>query len=220
MTRPPGRPLQGRAAFDALLRDIRACRVCIDQPLGKPLPHVPRPVVRASHTATIAVCGQAPGTRVHASGRPFDDASGVRLRAWMGVTPEEFYDERQIAFLPMGFCFPGLDSKGGDLPPRRECAGQWRERMIAQLPRVRLMLLVGHHAQRWHLARATGAPWRQPLSETVRDWRQTVNRTATPTLFPLPHPSWRNTGWLKANPWFDADVLPVLKTLVHEARVG
>ena len=212
------RPAQ--ATFDQLVRDIRACRVCVEQPTGRPLPHEPRPVVRASPTATIAVCGQAPGTRVHASGLPFDDASGVRLRTWMDVTPDQFYDERRVAFLPMGFCFPGLDTKGGDLPPRRECAVHWREQMIAQMPNVRLMLLVGHHAQRWHLTQANAAPWRRSLSETVRDWRQFVCHGAPPILFPLPHPSWRNTGWLKANPWFDAEVLPVLRTLVREARSG
>ena len=141
--------------LEALLGEIRACRVCVEQPRGKALPHEPRPVVRARRVRGIAICGQAPGTRVHASGIPFLDPSGDRLRAWMGVTPEAFYDEDRVAIVPMGFCFPGLDAHGSDLPPRRECAPLWRPRLLAELPRVRLVLAVGGYAQRWHIAEGT-----------------------------------------------------------------
>ncbi len=208
-------------AFDRLLTEIRACRTCIEAPLGKPLPHQPRPVVRARRSAVIAVCGQAPGTRVHASGLPFDDPSGVRLRDWMGVTVEEFYDDRVIAVLPMGFCFPGHDAKGGDLPPRRECAALWRERLIEGLPHLRLILLVGQYAQRWHLSRRFGAPWRQSLQATVEDWRRLSNAATAdaPVMMPLPHPSWRNNAWLRKNPWFDAELVPQLRALVAAARL-
>ena len=138
-------------ALDRLAAQIRACRICVDHPVGAPLAHAPRPVLRVSRTARIAVVGQAPGTRVHASGIPFSDASGERLRAWMGVTADEFYDVRRVAIVPMGFCYPGQDAHGGDLPPRRECAPRWRPRLFEQLPRIELMLLVGGYAQRWHL---------------------------------------------------------------------
>ena len=126
-----------------LLAEIRACRVCVEQPTGAPLPHAPRPVLRAAGSARIAICGQAPGTRVHASGVPFLDPSGDRLRGWMGVSPEEFYDEERVAIVPMGFCFPGLDGSGSDLPPRRECAPLWRERVLAALPDIQLLLPAG-----------------------------------------------------------------------------
>jgi uracil-DNA glycosylase len=214
----PRRRTAGSKAFVRLLRDVRNCRACVDTPIGRPLPHTARPVVRASAHAVIAICGQAPGTRVHASGLPFDDPSGARLRDWMGVTPAEFYDEQVIAFLPMGFCFPGNDAKGGDLPPRKECAPLWRDKVLHHLPQLQLMLLVGQHAQRWHLSRRFEGPWRPSLSETVQDWRRLVDGDALPTLIPLPHPSWRNTGWLKANPWFAAELLPDLRARVASAR--
>jgi uracil-DNA glycosylase len=205
------------SAFDRLLAEVRACRTCIDAPTGKPLPHEPRPVVRAQRSAVIAVCGQAPGTRVHASGLPFDDPSGVRLRAWMDVTSEQFYDDRHVAFLPMGFCFPGLDAQGGDLPPRRECALRWRSKLIADLPDLQLMLLVGQYAQRWHLSERFGKPWRSNLSQTVAAWRELIDDERQPSMIPLPHPSWRNNTWLKANPWFEAELVPFLRT--HVAKV-
>ena len=185
--------------------------------MGLPLPHEPRPVLRVSATARIAVCGQAPGTRVHASGAPFTDPSGVRLRSWMGVTDEEFYDARRVAVIPMGFCFPGLDAKGGDRPPRRECARTWHERLFGLLPNLDLLLLVGAYAQHWHLpARA-----RQPLAATVADWRliaaEGPSRThAHIVTMPLPHPSWRNNAWLKSRPWFETELLPELRRLVRE----
>jgi uracil-DNA glycosylase len=200
------------ADLDALVAGIRACRVCRDAPAGKALPHEPRPVVRVASTARIAICGQAPGVRVHNSGLPFDDPSGDRLRGWMGTTRAEFYDEALVAFVPMGFCFPGHDAKKGDLPPRRECARLWRTKLFAHLPNLQLMLLIGRHAQNWHLADGLAAP---NLSATVADWRRIYDSGTTPRLIVLPHPSWRNSGWLNRNPWFAADVLPVLQTDVR-----
>lgn len=195
-----------------LLAEIRACRVCADRPRGAPLPHTPRPVVRAAATARIAICGQAPGTRVHASGVPFLDPSGDRLRAWTAMTHDEFYDEARVAIVPMGFCFPGLDAHGSDLPPRRECAPLWRARLLAALPRVELILLVGSYAQRWHLPEARS----QSMTEVVRGWRVLIERSDRPRLVPLPHPSWRNNAWVKRNPWFEAELLPVLRAEVRE----
>jgi len=195
------------SALDRLVAEIRACRVCVEAPEGPPLPHEPRPVLRVSATARLAVVGQAPGTRVHASGVPFSDPSGVRLRAWMGVSAEEFYDARRVAIIPMGFCFPGLDAKGGDLPPRRECAKLWRARLLARVRELELVLLVGGYAQRWHLGLQASAS----LTGTVRNWRQIFERRGPPRYVPLPHPSWRNNAWLKANPWFEAELLPRLR---------
>lgn len=201
------------ANLQRLVRQIKGCRLCRDAPLGRPLPHEPRPVLRVSATARIAVCGQAPGTRVHASGVPFTDPSGERLRAWMGVTPDEFYDVTRVAVVPMGFCFPGLDAKGGDLPPRRECASAWRDDVFAHLRSVELVLLVGQYALRWHLGkRAQGN-----LTATVQDWRAIVAESQGPVMVPLPHPSWRNNVWLKANPWFEHDLLPDLRGRVRRA---
>ncbi len=192
------------ASLDRLLAEIRACRICRDHPAGPPLPHEPRPVLRASTTARILIVGQAPGTKVHASGRPFDDRSGDRLRGWMNISPEVFYDETRIAIAPMGFCFPGQDNKGADLPPRPECALHWRQRLMDHLVSVDLILLVGIYAQRWVL-RDTAGP---TLTETVRAGARMLTHPGGMCAIPLPHPSWRNTGWLKANPWFEADVLP------------
>ena len=190
-----------------LVREIRGCRICRDAPHGHPLPHEPRPVLRPSATARICICSQAPGVRVHASGMPFTDPSGDRLRAWLELTPEEFYDRRRIAIVPMGFCFPGHDAAGGDLPPRRECARTWHERLFAAMPQLELILAVGSYAQRWHLAdTATGS-----MTDTVKRWRDLLDANARPRLVPLPHPSWRNNAWLTANPWFERDLLPRLR---------
>ena len=178
-------------------------------PMGPPLPHEPRPVLRVSTTARIAVCGQAPGIRVHASGKPFTDPSGVRLRRWMGVTEEEFYDTRRVAIVPVGFCFPGYDDAGGDLPPRRECAPLWRARLFAELPRIELVLLIGHHAQRWHLG-AGGS-----MTRTVERWREIFDSPGQSCAIPLPHPSWRNNAWVNKNPWFEAEVIPHLQQEVR-----
>ncbi len=206
--------MSGQASLDALLAEIRACRVCVDTPAGRPLPHEPRPVIRASATARIAICGQAPGTRVHASGVPFTDPSGDRLRDWMGVTPEEFYDEALIAIVPMGFCFPGLDVKGSDLPPRRECAQHWRARVFGLMPKVQLLLLVGGYAQSWHLQAEQGAVGRT-VQHTVEHWREHLARRDGVPALPLPHPSWRNSGWLNRNSWFTTDLVPELRLLVR-----
>ncbi len=169
--------------------------------------HEPRPVLQVGATARIVIAGQAPGTRVHASGRPFTDPSGERLRAWMGIGEDMFYDPGLIAVVPMGFCFPGLDAKGGDLPPRRECAPRWRRAVMSHLARADLLLAVGLYAQKWHL----GALCQKTLSETVRGWRRCWDETQAPRVIPMPHPSWRNNAWLKKNPWFETDLLVHLR---------
>lgn len=173
-------------------------------------------MLQATTTARIAIAGQAPGTRVHQSGVPFTDPSGDRLREWMGISPEDFYDPSRIAILPMGFCFPGLDRAGGDLPPRRECAPLWRERLFRQLPHIELLLLVGLYAHRWHLPAGMAGP----VSETVRKAEAIVDIERHPRLFPLPHPSWRNSHWIKANPWFEEEVLPRLRLEITRALAG
>lgn len=198
------------AALDALALRIRACRICRDTPQGKPLPHEPRPVVVPSANARILVAGQAPGTRVHASGIPFNDPSGDRLRDWMGIDRDTFYDASRIAIAPMGFCFPGLDAKGSDLPPRRECAPAWRADLMALMGQVELVLVIGQYAQAWHLKDQRGPS----LTATVANWRALWEADSSPRVLALPHPSWRNTGWLKKNPWFEADLLPVLRAEV------
>ena len=169
--------------------------------------HDPRPVIRAAPSARILIVGQAPGTRVHAAGKPFTDPSGDRLRDWMGVDEDTFYDTSRIAIAPMGFCFPGLDAKGGDKPPRRECAPLWQEKVRAALPDIRLTLLVGQYAQRFHL----GSRMQQTLTETVRQ-----AESYGPEFLPLPHPSWRNNVWLKKNPWFEAKIIPMLRCRMKE----
>ena len=209
VTAPPAAD-PNASALDRIAARIRACRICIDEPKGTPLPHEPRPVLRVSGTARVAVAGQAPGTRVHKSGVPFTDPSGVRLRAWMGVTEAEFYDQSRIAIVPMGFCFPGLDANGGDRPPRRECAPAWRAELFQAMPRVRLVLAVGQYAHWWHLPGT-----RRPVTETVRRFGTEAKQGGAVRCLPLPHPSWRNSGWLKTNPWFETDVLPVLRAEVR-----
>ena len=194
--------------LNVLVSQIRKCRVCRDEPkTGKlPLPHEPRPVLQVSSVARVMIVGQAPGTRVHASGQPFTDPSGDRLRDWMGITEEVFYDPDKLAIVPMGFCFPGLDAKGGDLPPRTECAPLWRADLMQAMPQVRLVLAIGMYAQKWHM----GSQQKSTLTETVRNWRQ-YHEMNPVSVIPMPHPSWRNSGWLKKNPWFEAELLPVLK---------
>jgi uracil-DNA glycosylase len=207
------------ADLHRLVADIQACRICRDAPLGSPLPHEPRHVVRVASSARIAICGQAPGVRVHNSGLPFDDPSGDRLRNWMSIDRAMFYDATQIAFVPMGFCFPGHDTKKGDLPPRRECAPRWRAKVMAELPNLELVLLIGQFAQRWHLARVPGlTEVPKNLTATVADWRRLYDHScllnSEPRTLVLPHPSWRNSGWLNRHPWFSTDLLPVLRAEV------
>ena len=202
--------------LDRLAAEIRACRICVERPGGTPLPHEPRPVLRVSSTARLLIASQAPGLRVHKSGLPFDDASGDRLRAWLGMGRETFYDTRRVCIAPMGFCFPGYDPNGADLPPRPECARHWHDRLFALLPQVETVLAIGGYAHRYHFARL-GRPLARSakVDEIVRQWRDF--KDATPRLFPLPHPSWRNTGWLKRNPWFESELLPDLRAVVKAA---
>ena len=198
-------------ALERLTAEIRACRICRDAPRDRPLPHEPRPVLVPSSSARILIASQAPGTKVHLSGMPFTDASGDRLRSWLGVTGDEFYDQKNFAIVPIGFCFPGQDAKGADLPPRRECAPAWRAPLMAAMPQIELVLTIGLYAQAWHMGETRG----RSLTETVMNWREVFAAPARPMVLPLPHPSWRNTGWLKRNPWFEAELLPVLREEVR-----
>jgi uracil-DNA glycosylase len=194
--------------LDRLVNEVLGCRICLDKPTGKPLPHQPRPVLQVSPSARILIAGQAPGTRVHASGKPFTDPSGERLRQWLGVTSDIFYDPQRMAILPMGFCFPGLSATGADLPPRAECAKAWRARLLDLMPQVELIVALGAYALKWHL----GSQYKGNLHQAVLAWRDGL--TMTPVIMALPHPSWRNNGWLKRNPWFETELLPVLKKAV------
>lgn len=203
------------SALAALAAEIRACRICRDRPRDRPLPHEPRPILAESDRARIMIASQAPGTKAHASGVPFDDASGNRLREWLGVSRQEFYRPGSFIIAPMGFCFPGQDAAGGDLPPRRECAPAWRERLLALMPQVDLVLCIGLYAQAWHL----GAARSRSLSETVANWRALWEADDGRRVLPLPHPSWRNTSWLKRHPWFESELLPVLRREVR-LRLG
>jgi uracil-DNA glycosylase len=188
-------------SLDNLLTKVRACRECADAlPLG------PRPVLRAGASARILVVGQAPGTKVHETGIPWNDPSGDRLRAWMAVDRPTFYDEARIAIIPMGYCYPGRNARGGDLPPRKECARTWLPCLLAHLPHVRLTLLVGTYAQHHYL----GARVKDSLTETVRAWREYA-----PEYLPVPHPSFRNLRWLQRNPWFEEEVIPHLRASVR-----
>lgn len=192
------------ATLATLLTDVRACTLCAAHlPLG------PRPVVQIHASARILVAGQAPGRKVHASGIPFDDASGERLRDWLGVTRETFYDPKQFAILPMGFCYPGTGTSG-DLPPRPECAPAWRQKLLSHVPKLELSLLIGQYAQAYHLPGA-----RTSLTELVQAWRE-----HWPKVVPLPHPSPRNNIWLKRNPWFGDKLLPVLRKRVAQVLGG
>jgi uracil-DNA glycosylase len=182
--------------IDELLARIRACRLCeAHLPLG------PRPVLRASRTARLLIVGQAPGSRVHESGIPWNDASGIRLRHWLGLERERFYDEREVAIVPMGFCYPGRGT-AGDLPPRPECAQAWHASLLALLPKVELTLLVGHYAQAYVL----GERRKKTLTDTVRAYADYL-----PRIIPMPHPSPRNQLWLRDNPWFETDLVPLLR---------
>ena len=183
-----------------LLTNVRACTICAAH-----LPHGASPVLQVEAGARILIAGQAPGSKVHASGIPFDDASGDRLRQWMGIDRETFYDPTLIAILPMGFCYPGTGN-AGDLPPRRECAPQWRARLLETMPDIALTLVIGQYAMAWHFQGTA----KGNLTQTVRAWRE-----HWPAAFPLPHPSPRNNFWLKANPWFTTEAVPALQARVR-----
>ena len=198
--------------LDTLSSEIKACRICRDAPrYGMPLPDEPNPVCVLSATARIVICGQAPGIRVHNTGLPFNDPSGVRLRDWLGVDRETFYDPDKFAIVPMGFCFPGYDAHGSDLPPRRECRETWHDRVFHSMPQIELVLTIGQNAQAYHL----GSRRRASMTETVLNWRDYFEPESGPSILPLPHPSWRNSSWLKKNPWFAQDVLPLLQEKVR-----
>ncbi|WP_425411818.1 uracil-DNA glycosylase family protein [Leisingera aquimarina] len=192
-------------AGQQLKAEIRGCRICVGRFAATATAHEPRPVVWFRPSARILIAGQAPGARVHESGRPFTDPSGDRLRVWLGLTEAEFYDKDRVAVVPMGFCFPGYNEKKADLPPPAVCSRTWHHQVMAQLPDVRLKVLIGAHAQHYHLG------VKGPVTPLVQSWRDHA-----PQVFPLPHPSWRNTGWLKKNPWFEAELLPVLQARVKE----
>jgi len=188
----------------ALLSEVAGCRICeASLPLG------PNPVLQCSATAKILIAGQAPGSKVHASGIPFDDPSGDRLRSWMGISRETFYSADKIAILPMGFCYPGT-GKSGDLPPRPECAVQWRASLLGQMKQIELTLVMGQYAQQYHFS-----PGSSSLTELVKSWQD-----YWPAMIPLPHPSPRNNRWLKTNPWFETAVLPELKIRIKQVLKG
>jgi uracil-DNA glycosylase len=202
---------QPGTSANEVLTAVRACRLCVESPIGPPLPHAPRPVLQFASSARILIAGQAPGTRVHASGRPFTDPSGDRLRSWLDMASETFYDSSRIAILPMGFCFPGLSPKGADLPPRRECAPHWRSMLMHHLKGLRLIVTLGLPAARWHLADAPP----QSLADALAGWQRHVQRPLPVVV--LPHPSWRNNAMLKHNPWIEAEIIPTLQGLVRGA---
>lgn len=200
--------------LQSLRKAIAACRICRDAPMFQPpLPHEPNPVCVLSESAHIAICGQAPGIRVHNTSLPFNDPSGDRLRQWLGTTREEFYDANRLAIVPMGFCFPGHDKHGGDLPPRRECRRVWHDRIFASMPQLKLILVIGQYALAYHLPHYRGTS----LSAMVEKWRQfmEVPDAHGRIVLPLPHPSWRNSAWLKRNPWFETELLPELRAKIR-----
>lgn len=191
--------------FEELLSDIQACRICEDH-----LPCGPRPVIQASSTAKILIVGQAPGIRVHETGIPFNDLSGDRLREWMGIDCDKFYDERKIALVPMGFCYPGT-GKTGDLPPRLECADKWRDEMMEHLKNVELTLIIGGYAINWHLK----GQKKRTLTQTVKCYKEYGDH-----IMVLPHPGPRNNIWLKKNPWFQAEIIPELKSRIRKILIS
>lgn len=191
-----------------LVSDIRACRHCADRFAETATAHSPAPVAWFASDARVLIAGQAPGLRVHKSGKPFDDPSGDRLRNWMGVDGPTFWDRTRIAIVPMAFCFPGYDSKGSDLPPPKECARLWRQRVMDHLGQIPVTLLIGSYAQNWHLG-----PGR--VTDRVQDWQ-----ALAPKVWCLPHPSWRNTAWLKRHPWFEDETVPALRRAIRAALDG
>jgi uracil-DNA glycosylase len=188
-------------SLNTLLKEVRACTLCADHlPLG------PRPVVRMTPSARLMIIGQAPGTKVHETGIPWNDPSGERLRDWMQINPDHFYDDQKVAIMPMGFCYPGRNPKGGDMPPRPECAPTWHDRLRVHLPNLTLTLLVGSYAQRRYLGSG------QTMTQAVRNFQHHLQAG----ILPLPHPSWRTVAWQRKNPWFDTDVLPLLREKVAQ----
>ena len=198
----PATPANGKG-LAKLLADIRNCRICESH-----LDHEPRPVFRLSTTARLCIAGQAPGLRVHKTGIPYNDPSGERLRLWLGVNRDVFYDETRVAIVPMGFCFPGYDEAGADKPPRTECVRAWHDRLFAVTPKFKLVLAIGTYAHRYHLAGRA----KKNVTDTVKAWQDYA-----PQYIPLPHPSWRNNGWLKKNPWFESELIPYLRVRVQDA---
>ncbi|MEM0977831.1 MAG: uracil-DNA glycosylase family protein [Pseudomonadota bacterium] len=190
--------------IDVLKAEIEACEICKDRFAKTATTHAPRPVFWGSDAAPILIAGQAPGARVHRSGRPFDDPSGDRLRLWLGVDRKVFYDRMKFAIVPMAFCFPGYNARGADLPPPAICGQTWHDRVFAAMPQIQTRIYVGGYALRWHMNKHN-------VTEAVAGWREHA-----PLVFPLPHPSWRNTGWLKKHPWFEAEVIPALRARVLE----
>lgn len=184
--------------------DLAACRLCADRFAATATNHSPRPVIWFQPGARLLIASQAPGLRVHEAQTPFWDQSGKRLRQWLGMTEAQFYDRSRVAIVPMGFCFPGYDAKGSDLPPPPICAQTWRQQALDMLPDIQLTVLIGGAAQKWHLGTRS-------VTDTVAAWRDHA-----PHTIPLPHPSWRNTAWLKKNPWFEAELVPVLQSRVAE----
>jgi len=189
-------------ALQTYVEKIRACQLC-KADMSRP----PRPVLQVSEKAKILIVGQAPGNLVFQSGRPFTDPSGVRLREWMQISDEDFYNPDKVAIVPMGFCFPGYDKNGGDIPPMKRCAEEWRAGLLELLPNIQLTLLIGGYAQRWHLNDKA----EKTLTGTVQRWRSFLSEQIITT----PHPSWRNNGWLKRNPWFESELLPELRARVQ-----
>jgi len=210
MTRPAATQTR---TLDRLQAQIAACEACVSAPKGPPLPHAAHPVLRVSTTARLLIASQAPGNLVNQTGVPFNDPSGDRLRDWLGLDRESFYDVRRIAIVPMGFCFPGYDASGADLPPRRECRELWHDRLFDALPRIETVLAIGRYAQAYHFRRLGHVlPSKAGMTEVVSRWRDFD--MSCPRIFPLPHPSWRNSGWLKRHPWFEKEMLPVLRAEV------
>lgn len=193
--------------FSVLADKIRACRLCKSRFAATKTGHEPRPVVWFAPHARILIAGQAPGAKVHEAGKPFADMSGDRLRDWLGVDQDTFYDLSNFAFAPMGFCFPGYSDKGSDLPPPKLCADEWRGEIMDHLNKVHLTFLVGGYAQKWHLGNAAAGG----VTRTVQGWRDHA-----PNVFVLPHPSWRNTHWIRKNPWFETDLIPAMQLRVNE----
>lgn len=190
-------------SFDSLTQQLKACRLCAGH-----MPNDPNPIFQLDPRARVLIASQAPGNLAHQSGKPFNDPSGIRLRDWMGISEADFYDPCRVAIMPMGFCFPGYDKHGGDLPPMKRCASTWRETLLSRLPRIQVSLLIGGYSQKWHLPDVRQGS----LTDRVKKWRDHA-----PAVFLTPHPSWRNNAWLKKNPWFETEVLPEMRVAIQAA---